>query len=134
MIILLSGLSDVARVALAEKLTENDESRRHFPLDQFEQMIPEESRGLFALDEEIAVGMMVSTILEMRKEGYDMVLSHPDAHDIVELLRQELGEEFISVHLGEEEEDIYDVVIETGDASVNEMMEVVENLISQKQS
>lgn len=139
MIVLISGTSDIGRRMLAEKMSQEDASWRHLPLERVAQLVHMQKLDTRDGNEQMFIRIACHCAQQMNEEGFHVVLSHPTATDEVDVMREELGPKFLAFYLGhvdeeEVDEDVettFDYLIDSGRHSVNDaytlMMDVLEH-------
>lgn len=133
MILLLQGPSDVARISIAEKIVKERPDWRHIPVERIGEMV---DMGANALGELFQGGEMQFIVAcqcakQLKdEENFHTVMTMEAAPDSLEDLRDELGEHFYAVHVGEDNESaaFCDYVIE-GKKSVNAAYSLLKQLI-----
>lgn len=138
MIVLVSGVSDIGRRMLAEKISREDTHWRHLPLERVAQLVKQQELD-GKEDDRMFVRIACHCARQMSDEGYHVVLSHPTATEDVDVMREELGAHFVAFHLGHVDQDVvdarveetFDYLIDSGRHSVNDayglIMQVLED-------
>jgi hypothetical protein len=131
MLLLLSGASDIARIALAEKIARGGETWRHFPLDRVSEMLPLDVLGIdpAVADDEVLFLLACDAIRQMLEEDFSMVVSHPDLSESLDLLRQEIDGDLVAIHLGDDEAEGFDLSIDLSKRSVNQALKELERFV-----
>jgi hypothetical protein len=127
MVILLEGSSDLGRMAIAEKTVEKHPTWKHLALGVIEEMQPPEGEE----DDERPFHLQVvkRCVDELAKSGLHLVLSLPEAHEHLALLKKGLQPDCVVIHLGTTEDDVYDYVIDTKKKSMNDILKFLDELI-----
>jgi len=124
MILLLNGASDVGRAVIIERLMNELPNFRHIDIAEL-TALPFLEFGETEEKEKLSVGIACHCAKEMREEeGFHIVLSHPNISPHMGTLREELGDELITIHLGgipEEDESIFDYVLDTANRSASDV-------------
>ena len=131
MIILLQGSTDLARVALAEKITKKHSTWRHLPIegltetDIFQEAIPMEP------SEDLLLMLAIHLAKEMHAKNTHVLLSYQDATPYLADMRSELGEDFLSVflHTDGPKPSGHDHVLPVKGESVNDLYQIVQKII-----
>ena len=124
MILLLNGASDVGRAVIIERLMNELPNFRHIDIAEL-AALPFLELGEAEEKEKLSVGIACHCAKEMREEeGFHIVLSHPNIGPHMSMLREELGDELVTIHLGgipEEDESIFDYVLDTANRSASDV-------------
>ena len=102
MILLLAGLSEVGRAAVASKFVKEQAQWRHLPLEQLGGIT--EMKQMDTSDPAVLLRIACQCALELENEGYHLLITsdyHPAAHAI---MQDELGAKAVSVHIGPTDE------------------------------
>jgi hypothetical protein len=130
MILLLQGSTDLGRVALAEKITEKHDQWRHLPIEGVAEIgLIEMPEG--AANETILVTLACHLAREMQEQKFNVILSYEDLTNHLGDLKEELGDDLISVHLENDAEypQGFDHVLDAKKKSVNELYEEIAGII-----
>ncbi|MBI3336705.1 hypothetical protein HYZ98_04040 [Candidatus Peregrinibacteria bacterium] len=131
MILLLQGSSDLARVALAEKIIKEHSTWRHLPIEGlseteiFREAIPVEP------SEDLLLMLAIHLAKEMHAKNTHVLLSYQDATPFLADMRSELGADFISMflHCDGPAPSGHDHLLPAKGESVNDLYQIVQKII-----
>jgi DNA repair protein RadC len=135
MILLLTGASDIGRIALAEKIVKEQPQWKHLPMEQVEKIAETQGLPTGGENESIMLHIACHCAKEMQEEGFNTVLSYEEANEIIPELRSELGDTFVAISLGAtKDHDLFDHIIDTSSQSINEAYAAIAKIIDTSQS
>lgn len=131
MILLLQGSTDLARIALAEKITKEHLTWRHLPIegltetDIFQEAVPMEP------SEDLLLMLAIHLAKEMHTKDAHVLLSYQDATPYLADMRSELGEDFLSIflHCDGPPPSGHDHVLPAKGESVNDLYQAIQKII-----
>lgn len=131
MILLLQGSTDLARVALAEKITKEHPQWRHLPVEGllesevFQEAIPIEP------SEDLMMMLALHLAKEMHKKNTHILISYQDATAYLNDIRSELEMPFVSVflHVKGPPPSGHDHILAAKEASVNDLYQQLKEII-----
>ncbi len=132
MIILFAGSTPIVRATLAEKICEENEQWRHLAIEDLAETARQSEDGK-DYNEDQLIAIVCQCAKTMQKDGYHMILSLSDISHLSPLIRDGIGGDCLSVHLGKPEPamvDTFDHVIDTSSASINDIHEFLKPLLS----
>jgi hypothetical protein len=127
MVILLDGTSAMARTAIAESIVERIPTWKHLSLEVIEGAMPEDIESEDYREQHVEIVSRCAA--ELEKDGLHLVLSLPESHKHLTLLRDALAPRCIAVHIGEGHEDEYDYTFDSSISSVKDIVTFLEHLI-----
>lgn len=131
MILFLQGSSDLARVALAEKMTNKHPEWRHLPIEGLTET--EIFKGAIPIDpsEDLLIMLALHLAKEMHAKGNHVLLSYQDATPYLRDIRAELDIPFSSVflHIDGPPPSGHDHILSAKGTSVNDLYRFIEEII-----
>lgn len=115
----------MGRTAIAEQITELLPDWRHLSLEVLQNALPEDSTDM----EEEQMLMIQQCALELQKDGLHLMLSMPASRPHVEMLRDSLAPYCMAVHIGEGDEEGYDLAFDSSVSSVKDIVTFLRHFI-----
>jgi hypothetical protein len=107
MILLFQSPSEMARITLAEKVVREREDWRHIPIEYLGEIVEADASLLGDLfsEEQMLLYLACQCAIKLEnEEGLHSVMTCADATQFIAELRDELGETFYAIHIGEDDE------------------------------
>lgn len=136
MFLLLAGSTEMARALIVDEFLGQHTDWRHLALEDIqeieldpEQMQEMEDEDIFGFQNAFMTMVACECAKEARSAGHHIIITCPES-DMIEGVYSEIEEPIISVYLGEEDDaDGFDHIIDSGQKSMVEVCELLNDIV-----